>query len=118
MLLGKFLVKELLGKGSFGQIYRCVYKKTGQEVACKIERNSEKSSSNTLNREAFPFNPQAKFMWDLSEEEGFPKLLFYQKCADEKLSVMAMPIYGANLEYRYYKCKYTFTLKTVLLLAV
>lgn len=106
-LLSRFDVKEKLGSGSFGHIFKVFDRDRNEMVAIKIESHSH-SHNPTLNREA-------KVIHDLEGSSGIPTLYHYSK--EEGYSVMALTLLGSNLEKLFKSCNRNFTVKTVLMLA-
>ena len=106
LLDNKFILREKLGSGSFGQIFTAISKEDGSMVAIKIEQRSS-SSITTLIKEA-------KILGELQGKKGFPALFGQGKEAD--FSYLALELLGKDLEKLLKICDYKFSLKTCLLL--
>ena len=106
VLFSRFVLKEKLGAGSFGQIYRALDQNTNEDVALKLEKISS-TNSTTLSREA-------KILQDISGEQGLPTLYYYGK--EGNYSAIAMSLLGINLEKLFKACSHRFSLKTVLMI--
>ena len=103
----RFVVKEKLGSGSFGHIYKAFDQERNELVALKIESYAH-SNNCTLNREA-------KVLSELEGGSGLPLIHYY--CKEENYSLLAMSLLGHNLEKLFKNCGRKFSLKTVLMLA-
>lgn len=104
---GKFLLKERLGGGSFGQIYAGINQENNYPVAIKLEKRLANMYT-TLGRET-------KVASAVLGETGFPSVYHYGK--EESFVYMVISLLGMNLEKLYKLCKNRFNLKTVLMLA-
>lgn len=104
---GKFRLKELIGKGSFGQIFRAIVKGSDSEVAVKIEK---KQTNGYLS-----LSKEARVIADLNAKAGFPNLYAYGR--EDSLNYMATTLLGPNLEKNLRMCGGKFPMKTVLMLA-
>lgn len=104
---GRFKLKELIGKGSFGQIYRGVVNGTDSEVAIKLEKRQTGSY--------FGLAKEARIISDLNGKLGFPSLYAFGK--EENFDYMAISLLGANLEKCLKMCGNRFPMKTTLMLA-
>ena len=106
---GKYILKERLGGGSFGQVYSArLNPNTISNLAIKLE----KRAPNTY----MSLSKEAKILHDLREESGFPT--FYEYGKEEELSFLVIDLLGMNLEKLFKVCNYKFSLKTVLMLAM
>jgi len=82
-----FNKNKLLGKGSFGSIYIGTNKKTGEEVAIKVEQASDEISQLKIEYKAYKI---------LEGGYGFPKVYdFYE---DKRKNVLIMEMLGPSLE--------------------
>lgn len=106
-ILSRFVIKEKLGSGSFGHIYKALDEERNEVVAVKLESHSH-SNNLTLNREARILN-------ELKGGSGFPTIHYYSK--EDNFSILAMTLLGYNLEKLFKSCDRKFSLKTVLMLA-
>lgn len=104
---GKFKLKELIGKGSFGQIYSASVKGTDAEVAVKLE----KKQANTY----VSLSKEARIISELNGDQGFPNLYAYGK--EESFNFMATTLLGYNIEKFLRTCGGKFPMKTTLMLA-
>lgn len=102
----KYRLKEQLGKGSFGQIFRGVIKGTDTQVAVKIEK---KQTSTTI------LQKESKIISDLNADAGFPHLIAYGK--EENYQYLVMTLLGPNLGTLLKECRGKLNLKTTLMLA-
>ena len=106
-ILSRFIIKEKLGSGSFGHIYKAFDQERNEFVALKIEPHSH-SNNLTLNREA-------KILNELEGGTGLPSIYYYSK--EDNYSLLAMTLLGNNLEKLFKSCSRKFSLQTVLMLA-
>jgi len=106
LILGKkYLLKERIGGGSFGQIFYGVNQENDARIAAKLEKRSPNA---TLVREA-------KVISDLRGQTGFPSLYDYGK--EDNYNFIIVSLLGLNLEKLFKLCNYRFSLKTVLMIA-
>ena len=109
-LIGKYEIEALIGKGSFGKIYLATELKTKKKFAIKIEILEKHSNkSETLENELHIIKL-------LENEQGFPLIYDYYKT--EYLGILIMNLLGKNLESFLKKHDGSFSLKSVLLIAV
>ena len=85
---GKYHLKEIIGQGSFGKIFRASVKESDAMVAVKVEKRSNNGYM-TLSREA-------KVLTDLSGKNGFPSLYAFGR--EEELTFMVTSLLGLNLD--------------------
>ena len=100
-----FNKNKLLGKGSFGSIYIGTNKKTGEEVAIKVEQASDEISQLKIEYKAYKI---------LEGGYGFPKVYdFYE---DKRKNVLIMEMLGLSLEKLFNQRKKKFSLLTVIMI--
>ncbi len=100
-----FNKNKLLGKGSFGSIYIGTNKKTGEEVAIKVEQASDEISQLKIEYKAYKI---------LEGGYGFPKVYdFYE---DKRKNVLIMEMLGPSLEKLFNQRKKKFSLLTVIMI--
>ncbi|KAH7823467.1 putative Casein kinase [Monocercomonoides exilis] len=102
----KLFVREMLGSGSFGEIYRGINLITREEVAVKIERDTAPQPQLAM---------EAKLYQLLRSCLGFPKLYYYGE--ENGYRCLVMELLGPSIEEVYARCGRIFCLKTVLMLA-
>jgi len=107
ILDGKYILKEKIGSGSFGQIYTAICKQTGVVLAAKLE-NKTSNIVMTLAKEA-------KVLQEMNGEQGFPIVYSYGKDVD--YNYMTLNLLGHDLEKLFKICHYKFSLKTILMIA-
>jgi len=106
IVAGKYELLKRLGAGSFGEVYLAVNKKTGVQVAIKLEKSNIR----------FPqLSAEAKLYKYLAGGYGIPKLHTY--VTDGDFNVLAIQLLGKSLEDFFAMCNRKFSLKTVLQLA-
>jgi serine/threonine protein kinase len=104
-LKDKYVLKERVGSGSFGQIFSAVNQENNARIAVKFEKRSPNA---TLVREA-------KAISDLRGLPGFPSLYDYGK--EDDYNYIIISLLGFNLEKLFKMCHQRFSLKTVLMIA-
>lgn len=108
MIIGrKYKLKEQLGKGSFGQIFRAVVKGTDEQVAVKVEKR--KPQGNMV------LSKESKILSDLSGKPGFPRLIAFGK--EDSFHYMVLTLLGANINTLLKESRGKFDLKTTLMIA-
>ena len=107
ILAGKYQLKEVVGQGSFGQIFKAIVKGSEAVVAIKVEKKTNHSFM-TLTRES-------KTLSELNGCVGFPNLYAYGK--EDKYNFMVISLLGLNLEKLLKISGRLFSMKTVLMLA-
>lgn len=107
--VGQFYeIGHSIGHGSFGEIHLGIDRRTGEEVAIKIEKADTK-------------HPQLRLEADLLRKlshgnpNGIPKVKY--DGSEGKFNVMVMELLGPSLEDLFNFCGRKFSLKTVLMLA-
>jgi len=101
-----FRVRERLGGGSFGDIYKGQNTITQEEIAIKVEKNPTKSCQ-LLN--------ESKVYKLLSGAVGIPNIRYFGN--EETGNIMVMDLLGKSLEVHFESCQKHFSLKTVLMIA-
>lgn len=102
----KYIIKEEIGHGTFGRIYKATAKKEKEQVAIKLEKQSALSAE-TLLREI-------DILLVLKREIGFPELIAHGK--EHQYNYAVIELLGNNLENLFEKCAYKFSLKTCLMI--
>ncbi|KAL4442787.1 hypothetical protein ABPG74_010676 [Tetrahymena malaccensis] len=108
VIANRFEIKELLGCGSFGEVYLAFDKQQNQEVGLKIDIQADENSQ--IPREA-------KLLQIFQGGEGIPKVFWSGVEEVSNKNAVAMELLGENLETLLIKCGGKFSLKTVLMLA-
>ena len=96
---------NMLGKGSFGKIYAGYNKKTGEEVAIKLE---------SVNANQPQLIEEYKIYKYLQHGFGFPKV--YECSKNKKNIILIMELLGESLEKKFNKNNRKFSLLTVLMI--
>ena len=107
----RFVISKKIGEGSFGCVYQGYDIQKGIDVAIKIEefsKNDERIKKESLHKEA-------RFLYDLKENWGIPRMFYFVKTETKRILVMSL--LGINLEVMFQNQMRRFCLKTVLSLA-
>eukprot|EP01038_Epipyxis_sp_PR26KG_P007126 gene7126-9725_t len=106
----KYQLGSRIGGGSFGEIYHAKNTKTGEDVACKVEKknNNKTIIKSQLLRET-------KIYHMLDGEVGIPKVRWFGY--QNGMAVMVMDLLGKSLEDLFNYCGRAFSMKTVLMIA-
>lgn len=106
LIENRYLLKDLIGQGSFGCIYLAEDKQKKETVAIKIELRSCK----------FPqLHYEYKLYQLLSDGAGIPRALWFGTFSND-YNALVLEFLGPNLEELFHYCNRRFTLKTVLML--
>lgn len=104
----RYKIIKKIGEGAFGKVYKGEHRETKEYVAIKIEKKTE----NTINR-----LKHESLVYDYFKNTiGFPKI--YKFIERKNDLVFIMEFLGPNLEELFNYCKKSFTLKTVLMIAI
>jgi len=98
LALGRFELKDSLGSGCFGEVYRGADTVTGREVAIKVEKVSLRSGHMQLAHEV----KVLERLWQSARPQGFAELLHF--CEEGRYNCMVMERLGKNLEDRFQSC--------------
>ena len=107
LLDGKYLLRDKIGSGSFGQLYSAINKETNAMVAIKIEKKS--SNGNPV------LQKEAKVLSELRGEPGFSTNFHFGRTTS--INYLVMDLFGQDLEKLRKNSSHGFSLKTVLMLA-
>lgn len=103
---GKYQLMSPIGCGSFGELYRALSLKCGEEVAVKVENCSVK----------YPLLPrEAKIYNIIRGGVGFPRIRYFG--TEGSYNVLVLDLLGPTLEDLLNFCARNFSLKTTLILA-
>lgn len=106
-----------VGSGAFGDVFKGRHKRTKKVVAIKYEE--EKSSKNNRLKIEFDFYKELNNNITL---EGIPKIYWYgslkNSISPDIRNVMVMEYLGPSLEKLFIYMKKTFSLKTILMIAI
>lgn len=106
-----FRISKKLGSGGCGEIYEGLNIFTNKLVAIKIEKNNP--SRSYLKQEAFIYD----YLHNQNDVQSFiPKTYGFFNTNEHNFLVMEL--LGPNISELFKKCKKSFTLKTVLMLAI
>lgn len=103
----KYVLLSRIGKGSFGEIFRCEEVSTSKKKAVKVAIHSNSNVKQLIN-EIMTYR-------QIQGGVGIPNIFWYGN--EGNATVMVMDLLGTNLEDLFNKQKRNFTIKTVLLLA-
>lgn len=105
-----FTIRERIGSGAFGTIYKGIHTQTGQEVAIKTEPLDSKHPQLLYESKIF-----TRVLCRTGPVPGIPNVLW---CGQEgRFTVMVMDLLGPSLEDLFRQCGRKFSLKTVLMIA-
>lgn len=107
LIKNRFLLKELLGQGSYGQVFLALDKETKKNVALKIQIEVSSATS---------FRKEIKVLENLSGVKGFPQILSTGTYQD--LYFIAMEKYKESLQTRFEKRSKELTIKELAFVGV
>jgi len=108
---GRFELKNHLGSGCFGEVYRGFDNATGCEVAIKLEKVSLRPGHMQLAHEV----KALRQIWKSARPQGFAQLIHF--CEEGRYNCMVMERLGKNLEDRVQSCGGKFSSQTTVLIA-
>ncbi|CDW89928.1 ser thr kinase [Stylonychia lemnae] len=126
----QYILKDRIGAGSFGQIYRGYDQENKRDVAIKLVLNEAKvlkhinTKGGKLNISFFNFLPMVKHYFAIGSNlifpvskkvTGFPKLYWFGREGD--FNLMVIELLGRNLDETLKFCGRRFSLETVLQIA-
>lgn len=109
ILSENYVLIEVIGSGSFGEVYSAQHKITGAYVAAKVEKKSSKIPRIETEYKIYCYLNRHGF------RTGLPKVHHYYETPVS--NVMIMQLLGPSLEDLFNKYNKKFTLPTVILLA-
>jgi serine/threonine protein kinase len=107
----KYLLIKEIGKGTFGNIFLGKNTETNEEFAVKIEN----IKTDVFNKPTETLLKEAKILYELKGERGFPRMYYFIK--DDKLSIMVMTLLHKNFSELWKENEKKLSLKTVLMAA-
>ena len=105
--IDKYKLINIIGKGSFGMVYKGADKNTKEIVAIKLEKRKNNIKNSKLFNEASIYNKL--------NYKGIPKVKWLGN--SKKWNIMVLDYLGPSLDDLFEFCSKKFTLKTVLMLA-
>ncbi|KAH8278467.1 hypothetical protein KR018_003843, partial [Drosophila ironensis] len=106
IVAGKYRLLNRIGHGSFGELYRAVNLKYGDEVAVKLEKSAVRR----------PLLPNEARIYSLLEGAvGFPRVRYFG--TEGVHNALVIDLLGPTLEDLFNFCSRSFTMKTTLMLA-
>ena len=99
-------VEKELGKGGFGSLFIGENINTHQKVAVKVEKATTRSH----------LQMEAKIMLEIQGGRGIPKVYKFIKKKEE--NYLVMELLGKSIDKLFSQCKKTFSIKTVMLIAL
>ena len=100
ILFNRFVVKDQLGKGSFGKVYRVIDKNSERTFAMKVEkvRTDKKGKQSQLEWEAIIYNDiSGKPIGPSTSKLKWPMMWFYK--SDGTNNYMVMDLLGPDLDH-------------------
>lgn len=85
-MLSKYKVTSELSRGTFGRVFEGIHKRTGEQVAIKMEKRGEMSS----------LKHEARIYHYLKDVDGVPSLKWFG--TDEHNSFLILPLLGLSLK--------------------
>ncbi|CAD8211376.1 unnamed protein product [Paramecium octaurelia] len=108
IIQGRFSISQKIGEGSFGQVYKVIDQKSGDQVmAMKVEVEEEDYSM---------LEKEIKVLIEMRKKTGFPQIKFYGQ--EKRFTYCIMTMLGKNLESVVRKCGGNFELGTSLKIAI
>ena len=101
------LIKKI-GEGAFGKVYKATKLDTGEVVAIKIEKKTDKNLTRLKH--------ESRVYSYLKHTVGFPKMYFFLERPKDLIFIMEF--LGPNLEELFNFCNKHFSLKTILMIAI
>ncbi|ORX85599.1 kinase-like protein [Anaeromyces robustus] len=105
-ILKGYNIKQAIGKGYCGTIFKGINEKTGQPIAVKAEKITEKNKH---------LEEEYGIYQRLFGLEGMPRVLYYGNL--EKNNIMIMELLGPSIESLFRLCQRNFTMKTICMIA-
>lgn len=103
---GKYKLLQMLGSGSFGEVFHAIDITNGNEVAVKLESKRTKCPQLLYENKLYRL---------LKGGIGFPRVWWYGQ--DKYHNALVMDLLGPSLEYLFNICSRKFSMKTILMLA-
>ena len=107
LIKNRFLIKELLGQGSYGQVFLALDKKKGKNVALKIQMEASSGTS---------FRKEINVLENLLGTKGFPQILLTGTY--HNLYFIAMEKYKESLQMRFEKRSKNLSIKELAFIGV
>lgn len=105
---GKYTLSDRVGNGTFGEVFIGIDSKTGNKVAIKFESKKQ-----------FSYQTQPKEARILDIMKGHEGFATQEKIIEEQgYNIIIMNLLGPNLEKIYKFCNNTFSIKTIMMMAI
>lgn len=116
IIANRFILKEKIGAGSFGDVYAGYDQKTKKKVALKFEKIKPVPAGNNGRQKAIQLLRDESFIYkSLDGMVGIPQLFWFGK--QSSYNIMVIDLLDQSLEDLHAKLNHHFSLKTVLMLA-